>query len=119
MASDSLNSAENIKQRDDMSLTPFTLRIESALHEELKLVSRHVHRSMNQLIVEAIQTQLRHVRRDLEQELGQTLEQLRAYSERDTDFTQAIDAFAATEAQHTDPTDHFITRHRISESDIS
>lgn len=93
-----------------MSLTPFTLRIESTLHEELKLVSRQVHMSMNQLIVEVIQTQLRHLRKNLEHELGQTLEQLRAYSERDTDFTQAIDVFVAAEGQHPDPLEGEIVR---------
>lgn len=86
-----------------MSLTPLTLRIESSLHEELKYVSRLAKTSMNQLIVKAIRAQLQQMRSNLEQDLERTLEQLRAYSERDRDFTKAIETFAAAEVQHTDP----------------
>ena len=81
----------------------FKLRIDPALHQELKLVSRLTRKSMNQLLVDAIQKELPEVRKNLERDLERTLEQLHAYAERDTDFTGEIEAFAAAEAQYEDP----------------
>ncbi len=91
------------ERKDAMNFTSFKLRIDPALHQELKLVSRLTRKSMNQLLVDAIQKELPEVRKNLERDLGRTLEQLHAYAERDTDFTRAIEAFAAAEAQYEDP----------------
>ena len=86
-----------------MDLAVLTLRMDPALREELHTVSRLAKTSMNQLIIQAVKAQLPEIRSRLELELEQSLEKLRTYSERDRNFTNAIEAFAASEATHDDP----------------
>jgi hypothetical protein len=90
--------------------------MEPALREELQTVSRLAKTSMNQLIIQAIRAQLPEIRSRLELELEQTLEQLRTYSERDRNFTIAIEAFATSEATHDDPLEGEVLP---SETDLS
>ena len=86
-----------------MELAVLTLRMEPSLHKELQAVSRLAKTSINQLIIQAIKAQLPEIRSRSERELEQTLEQLRIYSERDRNFTTAIEAFATSEATYNDP----------------
>lgn len=86
-----------------MENMPFTLRMEEALHDELKLVSRLVGTSMNQLAIRGIRLELDFLRAKYERDLKRTLKQLEAYSKRDPASSDAIRAFARAEIENEDP----------------
>ena len=86
-----------------MEITPFTLRMEEALHDELKLVSRLAGTSMTQLAVRGIRMELDFLRAKYERDLKRTLKRLEGYSKRDPNSSDAIRAFARAEIENEDP----------------
>ncbi len=74
-----------------------THRLEAKLDEALDHLCQITRRTKNSLINEAVNNLIRQRGLELEGELEQTLQKLRAYREKDPDFEQAIDAFARAE----------------------
>ena len=89
--------------------------MEAALHYEVKLVSQLSNRSMNSVIVDALQTYLPAQRQALQQDLEATLKLLEQYAERDPDFDNAIDRVALAEANFDDPLEGTVVRLRDRE----
>jgi hypothetical protein len=78
------------------------LRIDAEERAAFETLSRIERRSVNQLLNEAIRSCLLR-RRPKERSLEISLEQLRAYRERDTQFRRARKAFVESEASADDP----------------
>lgn len=86
-----------------MNALQFTVRMEPALHERLKLVSEVTKTSMNQIALEGIQMELELLRAKCEWDLKKTLRKIERYKRRDPGFTRAIRAFAQAEVENEDP----------------
>ncbi len=74
-----------------------THRLETKLEAALDHLSEITRRTKNSLINEAVRNLVEKRGLELENELEQTLEKLRAYRQKDPDFEEAIDAFARAE----------------------
>lgn len=87
-----------------MSGKATTFRIDPIVEEGLAKLSAILHRPRNKLVNEAIREYVARRTLTLTSELESTLEDLRAYRERDPDFDQAIAQFADAElAARSDP----------------
>lgn len=86
-----------------MERKTLTLRLPPKLYNALSTLSGVAHRSMNDLISEAVQrfviTESEAQARDMEK----TLERLRAYRESDPDFKKALAEFVEAEVKYDDP----------------
>ena len=86
-----------------MERKTLTLRLPAKLYNALSTLSGVAHRSMNDLISEAVQrfviTESEAQARDMEK----TLERLRAYRESDPDFKKALAEFVEAEVRYDDP----------------
>jgi predicted transcriptional regulator len=79
-----------------------TFRIEPVLKEGLSKLSRLEHRSLNQLANQAIKEFVAKRMVEVEDDLESTLEDLRAYRQRDPDFERAIAEFVEAEVTQDD-----------------
>lgn len=86
-----------------MKRKPLTLRLNPELYNTLSSLSSIVHRSMNQLVTEAVSIYVRQESKVVEQDLENTLKRIREYTKKDPNFEQAIAAFANAEVLHEDP----------------
>ena len=81
-----------------MTAKATTFRLDPEVKARLSVLSGLVNRSLNQLANEAIREFVARRSREVEVDLEATLEDLRAYRERDPDFQHAIDDLIASEA---------------------
>ena len=85
-----------------MARVAFTLRIDAEERAALENLSKIERRPVNQLLNEAVKTFLLR-RRPKERSLEASLDRLRAYRVRDSQFLQARRAFIEAEASGDDP----------------
>lgn len=84
-----------------MERKTFSLRLPPKLYDAVSTLSSVAHRSMNELISEAVQ---KYVANESEaQDIEKTLQRLRAYRESDPDFKQAFAGFVDAEVSYDDP----------------
>ena len=84
-----------------MKRQTLTLQLPPKLYDALSTLSSTTHRSMNDLISEAVQ---RFVITESEaRDMEKILERLRAYRESDPDFKKALAEFVETEVRYDDP----------------
>src|SRR3546814_408964 len=81
-----------------MERTATTFRLDPVVKEGLVKLSKLQHRSLNQLANEAIAQFVDRRIHEMENELQSTLEDLRAYRQRDPHFERAIEAVVEAEA---------------------
>jgi len=81
-----------------MTAKATTFRLDPDVKARLSMLSGLVNKSLNQLANEAIREFVARRSREVETDLEATLEDLRAYRERDPDFQHAIDDLIASEA---------------------
>ncbi len=81
-----------------MSRKATTFRLEPIVEEGLAKLSAILHSPQNKLVNEAIREYVARRLLVLESELESTIEDLRAYRQRDPDFEQSIARFADAEA---------------------
>ena len=86
-----------------MSKQSYTLRVEPKLYQALSAISSLNRRSKNQLINEAIEQYVVREGRVVEQQVEQTLQSLKLYTQKDPAFEQAIEQFARAEVDNEDP----------------
>lgn len=86
-----------------MKRKTLTLRLPPKLYNALSTLSEVAHRSMNDLISEAVLKFVAAKSEDHARDLEKTLERLRAYTEADPDFEKAIAEFAEAEVKYGDP----------------
>lgn len=86
-----------------------TVRIGPELHGALRVLRAATRSTMNSMVREAIEAYVSVRSREVGQDLEATLEQLRAYRERDPDHAEAIRRFAAAEGRYEDPVDQRAT----------
>ena len=98
-----------------MKRKTLTVRFNPKLYEALSTLSGVVHRSMNDLVTEAVSELVASESQLASRELEKTLEKLRAYTVQDPDFEDAIERFAEAEIAHEDPID---SKARVTENAI-
>jgi hypothetical protein len=81
-----------------MSQVTKTLRIDESVNDGLKLLGKHFGTSVNALIGRALERFLNDELSKAEDDLSVTLESLRAYRRRFTNFDASLAAFASAEA---------------------
>jgi len=86
-----------------MNLLQLTVRMDSAMHEHLKLMSKATKTSMNQLALEGIEMELQLLSVEYEWNAAKTLKRLERYRRHDPRFGKAIRAFSQAEVEHDDP----------------
>lgn len=86
-----------------MKRKPLTLRLDPKLYGMLSSLSSIVHRSMNQLVTDAVSIYVMQESKVVERDLENTLQRIREYTKKDPKFEQAIAAFADAETRHEDP----------------
>lgn len=86
-----------------MERKALTLRLTPKLYDALSTLSNVAHRSMNDLVSEAVRRFVVAESSVQARDLEKTLERLRAYNESDPDFEKAIAEFVQAEATHDDP----------------
>lgn len=86
-----------------MERKPFTLRLSADLYEALSSLSEAVHRSMNDLITEAVSKFVVVESKIAARDLEATAARLKIYGETDPGFERAIEEFAEAEAKNADP----------------
>lgn len=86
-----------------MERKAFTLRLDEKLYSALSVLSGVVHRSMNELIGEAVSKYVKQESEAAAVDLEETLEKLRAYQAKDPEHKDAWAAFAKAEAEYADP----------------
>jgi len=82
-----------------MSRKATTFRIEPVTQAALEALSKTLKRPMNQLVNEAVKQYVARRSVEVERDLEETLERLRAYRELDPDFQRAIDRVAKAESE--------------------
>ena len=86
-----------------MERKTFSLRLPPKLYDALSTLSGVAHRSMNELISEAVQKYVVTESEAQAQDIEKTLQRLRAYRESDPDFKQAFAEFVDAEVSYDDP----------------
>ena len=86
-----------------MERKTLTVRFNPALYQKLSTLSGVVHRSMNDLVTEAVSEFIVSESRQVSRDLENTLTKLRAFTEQDPDFERSIERFAEAETSHEDP----------------
>ena len=86
-----------------MERKPFTLRLDEPLYKALSLLSEVVHRSMNDIITEAVSKHVKAQSETVALDMEETLAKLRAYRMDDPHFEDGWSVFAEAEAAHADP----------------
>lgn len=79
------------------------LRLDPKLYEALSTLSSVAHRSMNQLVSEAVARYVVKESQVVEKDLQATLDRLRQYTRLDSQFDQAIEQVARAEVSQEDP----------------
>ena len=86
-----------------MDRKALTVRINPKLYKALSTLSGVVHRSMNDLVTEAVSRFVVSESKAAADDLERTLTNLRAYTEQDPGFDDAIARFAEAESTIEDP----------------
>lgn len=82
-----------------------TLRLDPPLYKALASLSKTTHRSMNQIVTEAVSKYVARESKAVARDLEETLRQLRQYSDQDPGFEKAISDVAESETRYDDPFD--------------
>ncbi len=86
-----------------------SVRLNPGLYEALSTLSGVVHRSMNDLVGEAVTKLVAEESGRVARGMEETLSKLRRYSAMDPGFDGAINQVAAAEVEHTDPLESDLT----------
>lgn len=86
-----------------MERKSLTLRLNQEIYRALSSLSKVAHKSMNQMVTDAISRFIIEESRQVENDLEKQLAQIREYIRKDPDFNKAINAFADAELQCDDP----------------
>lgn len=86
-----------------MDRKTLTVRFNPKLYKALSTLSGVVHRSMNDLVTEAVSKFVVAKSKSASRDLENTLASLRAYTEQDPDFEKAIEQFVEAETRYEDP----------------
>jgi predicted transcriptional regulator len=100
------------KVQDPTAVKVTTLRLAQPLHRKLELLQRVLKKPLNKLVNEAVDAYVERRTAEVELNLEETLQRVKAARKQDPKFTRAIAEFVEAEARHAkdDPVEGRVVR---------